>query len=249
MHPQSAFRLLQIGLSGAQLVRRITFSSGVTRQVNRLARAEQGRGNIAKVRRRDQGNVRIAKIVAGVADILHVGNFDLGVARHHGTHVLHYHHAAGHLNQEVWFGSHDQREGLQRSRNIDLGIDHAAAAAFYLAEIIDVTVRRNRPKHVSRVNTAQLVGARQVVDTELDASSAPSLPAHVGRPFQSRQTRGAMKRNFNHLIQRIGYRNRGPAGVVLRVGTGSQQRRQNKASSRSLDRRKSDHFNALPERF
>jgi hypothetical protein len=87
------------------------------------------------------------------------------------------------MDQKVWLGSDDQSESLQRGGHVNLRIDQAAAAALDLAQIVYVTVGRDGPKNISRVDTTQFIGARQVVDIQFNASATATLPSHLGRTF------------------------------------------------------------------
>ncbi len=107
------------------------------------------------------------------------------------------------MHQKVRLGSNDQRESLQRSCDIDFGIDQPAAAPFDFAKVVDVAVRRNGPQHICRIDAAQFVRARQVIQVQLDPCAAPALPADSRGALQARQARRSMKGDLDRLVQRI----------------------------------------------
>src|SRR5436189_2460389 len=82
-------------------------------------------------------------------------------------------------------------------------------------------VRRNRPQHVSRVDAAQLVSARQLVNAELHSRTAATLALHVSSPFQPRQARRPVKRNLDLFVERISNRERRARGIALSESGGA----------------------------
>ena len=119
------------------------------------------------------------------------------------------------MDQEVRLSRYEEGESLQRRRHINLRINESAATAFYLTEIVNVAIRRDRPQHVGRVDASQFVRTRQVVNAQRDAGAAAALAPHRCRSLQARQARGAVKWNFNRLVERIRDRQRGPRRVAL----------------------------------
>ena len=113
------------------------------------------------------------------------------------------------MDQEVRLGGDQQREGLQRGGHIYFRIDQTTAAALYLAEVIDVPIGRNGPQHERRVDAAQFVRPRHVVDVQFNASAAPGLPSDPCRALQARESGGAVKWNLDSLVQWVGDRYRG----------------------------------------
>ena len=119
------------------------------------------------------------------------------------------------MNQKMRFGSYDQREGLQVGRHVDLRINDHAAASFDLAEVVDMPIGRDRPKHVRRVHAPQLVRSGHVLDIQLDTSTSAPLSSDFCSALQTRQPSRAPKGNLNRLVQWVGNRNRRTPRIVL----------------------------------
>src|SRR5205823_8564 len=143
---------------------------------------------------------RVAEIVAGVADVLNLRGLQLGVSNRHRSDVLHYHHATGRVHEKMRLSRDDQGEGLQRRSDINFRIDQNAAAPLNLPQIVNVAVRRDGPKYKCRVNAAEFVRAREILQTQLDARAPASLPPNLSSAFQTRQTRRSVKSNFDRLV-------------------------------------------------
>ena len=101
-------------------------------------------------------------------------------------------------------GCQNQRERLKRRGDVEFRIDERTATAFDLAEVINVTFRRDGPENVSRVWTTQLRSPRQIVDVQFDARATASGALHLCFAFEARQQSGAAKLDGHLLFERIG---------------------------------------------
>src|SRR6185295_5144001 len=99
-------------------------------------------------------------------------------------------------------------------------------AAFDFTEIVDAPVRRDRPQHERRVDSAELVRSRQIVDGEFNPRSPAAGTLDLRFAFQSRQQGGPAKLNLDGLIQRIsdGY------GAAWRIALGDGCGRERRAN-------------------
>src|ERR1041385_2075219 len=128
-------------LGSLQFVWRISLRARVLREIDCLPRTKQRHWCRSIISISNLRNTRGLEVVARITNVTHVNSFNLTAVRFLWRQVFHDDHAARHLHQEVRFGGHDERERLKWCRDVDLRIDKDTAAAFDLAEVVDVSIR------------------------------------------------------------------------------------------------------------
>src|SRR5690606_19168672 len=92
-----------------------------------------------------------------------------------------------------------QRERLELCRYLDIRIEFKEAAAFYFAEIIDLAVRRYRPKNVGRVARAEFERPRHFGNRKINFRAVARRAFDLCLALHSRKARRSAKLNTDFL--------------------------------------------------
>src|SRR5262249_20425191 len=101
------------------------------------------------------------------------------------------------------------------------------ATALDLPKTVDVSIRRDGPENVRRIDSTQLRGSRQIFDTEFHSSTAPALSFYLCLTLEPGQHSRPTKLDRNRFVQRISYRN----GLTFNVLLGNHNRCKNQTST------------------
>src|SRR5438445_7430147 len=96
-------------------------------------------------------------------------------------------------------GRNNERKSLKRSSHADLRIESKKAAALDLAEIIDLAIGADGPKHVCRISSTEFERSRHFFYREVDLRTASRRTFDPGRAFHARKSCCSSKLDVDQL--------------------------------------------------